>query len=372
MDDTRWISHVCQPVYDKEGQPIGRRGSNRDITDRKRAEEELNASRMSFTAIVENSSDGIVVVDEEGRILYANPSTSSLFGVESESLVGRKFGEPLANGARFEIDVIRTGGQIGIAEMRVARTNWDFNPAWLVLLRDVTERNQAQEELRQSEFRLNRAEVLAGTGNWEIDLSTKRVTASDGAKRIYGVGKEELTLDDIQKYPLSEYRSSLDAELNALVRDGALYDIEFKIKRANDDQVVAIHSIAHYDPEKNSVFGTIHDITDLRHAEQNHRLLFEAINQSVDATIITDSTGVIQYVNPAQEMLSGYSLDELVGQTPNVFKSDFQNDNSYKQLSEDHWSLERHGQAGLSTREKMGQNITKTPPSLLFTTSQGS
>ncbi len=200
---------------------------------------------------------GIVVVDEEGRILYANPSTSSLFGVETESLVGRKFGEPLANGARFEIDVIRTGGQIGIAEMRVARTNWDFNPAWLVLLRDVTERNQAQEELRQSEFRLNRAEVLAGTGNWEIDLSTKRVTASDGAKRIYGVGKEELTLDDIQKYPLSEYRSSLDAELNALVRDGALYDIEFKIKRANDDQVVAIHSIAHYDPEKNSVFGTI-------------------------------------------------------------------------------------------------------------------
>ncbi len=104
-------------------------------------------------------------------------------------------------------------------------------------------------KLRQSEFRLNRAEVLAGTGNWEIDLSTKRVTASDGAKRIYGVGKEELTLDDIQKYPLSGYRSSLDAELNALVRDGALYDIEFKIKRANDDQVVAIHSIAHYDPE---------------------------------------------------------------------------------------------------------------------------
>ncbi len=64
---TIWINHACRPVYGNEGQPLGRRACNSDITDRKRAEEELNASRMSFTAIVENSSDGIVVVDEEGE-----------------------------------------------------------------------------------------------------------------------------------------------------------------------------------------------------------------------------------------------------------------------------------------------------------------
>ena len=224
--------------------------------------------------------------------------------------------------------------ETGVAEMRVARTNWNFNPAFLVLLRDVTERKQAQEELRQSEFRLNRAEVLAGTGNWEIDLSTKRITISDGARKIYGIGQEVSTLDDMRKFPLPEYRSELDRALHALIKDGTPYDMQFKINRANDNQVIDIRSIAHYDPEKNFVFGAIHDITNLIHAEQNRMLLFEAINQSADATIITDSAGIIQYVNPAQEMLSGYSLDEFVGQTPNILRSDFHEANSYKQLSE--------------------------------------
>ncbi len=88
--------------------------------------------------------------------------------------------------------------------------------------------------------------------------------------------------------------------------------LSFKIKRANDDQVIDIHSIAHYDPEKNSVFGTIHDITNLRHAEESHRLLFAAIEQAAEAIIITDATGIIQYVNPAAgDPLRGYSRDEL-------------------------------------------------------------
>jgi PAS domain-containing protein len=108
---------------------------------------------------------------------------------------------------------------------------------------DITERKRAEEALRQNEFRFSRAELIAGLGNWEINLSTKRVTASNGARKIYGVGQQELTLDDIQNFPLPEYRSPLDDALLALIKNGAPYDIEFQIKRANDNQIIDIHSM---------------------------------------------------------------------------------------------------------------------------------
>ena len=62
-----------------------------------------------------------------------------------------------------------------------------------------------------------------------------------------------------------------------------------------------------------------------------HTLLIRAIESASEAIIITDTTGIIQFVNHTQETLSGYSSAELVGQTPNVLKSDFHDGNFYKQ-----------------------------------------
>ncbi|MFH0960359.1 MAG: PAS domain S-box protein, partial [Pseudomonadota bacterium] len=80
------------------------------------------------------------------------------------------------------------------------------------------------------------------------------------------------------------------------------------------------------------VLGVARDITATRKAEETQKRLATAIENAAEAVIITDATGIIQYVNPAQVILSGYSRDELLGQTTNVLKSDFHDGNSYKQL----------------------------------------
>ncbi|MGC8660092.1 MAG: PAS domain S-box protein [Desulfomonilaceae bacterium] len=352
--------HVADKFYESRKFPIllgpekvGIGGIIRDITVQRQNQAALKESEELFKGIFEFSPVGKSLTSPEGKLLMVNKAFAGMLGYTVEELQGINFSditapEDLAASRecvrilvsderkvyRMEKRYVRKDGVIVWVDLT---TTLFRNPNgvplyFLTTVLDITYRKQAEAALMESEFRSNRAELVAGLGNWEVDLSTNKVTASNGARRIYGVGQEELTLDDIQKFPLPEYRSSLDAAFTALVRDGAPYDIEFKIKRANDNQVVDIHSMAHYDPEKNSVFGTIHDITYIRHAEENYRLLFAAIEQAAEGIIITDATGMIQYVNPAEKAITGYSSDELIGRKANIFKSGKQDDDFYRSL----------------------------------------
>ena len=68
----RWIEHVCQPVTDKDNNFLGVRASNRDITIRKEAEEKLRNTLSLLHATLESTADGILVVDEDGKMVSFN------------------------------------------------------------------------------------------------------------------------------------------------------------------------------------------------------------------------------------------------------------------------------------------------------------
>src|SRR5512137_870968 len=76
-----------------------------------------------------------------------------------------------------------------------------------------TERKQMLEELDIVRNRLSKAEIISRSGNWEFDLESKRVFASDGARKVYGLQDLEWTIPDVQKIPLPEDRGLLDQAL---------------------------------------------------------------------------------------------------------------------------------------------------------------
>jgi PAS domain S-box-containing protein len=82
----RWISHTCQPVLDKDGNILGRRASNRDITERKRMEDELRVKDFAVTS----AASGIAIADLDGYVTYVNLACISMWNYEKEEdLLGK-------------------------------------------------------------------------------------------------------------------------------------------------------------------------------------------------------------------------------------------------------------------------------------------
>src|SRR5258708_13715063 len=105
---------------------------------------------LSLRAMMEGLADGIVIVDRNGVIRFANPAAERLFDRSAEELVGTSFGFPVVVGETTEIDVVqRRGGGVVYAELRVVETEWDDEQVEIVSLRDITDRKQAQERAQQ-------------------------------------------------------------------------------------------------------------------------------------------------------------------------------------------------------------------------------
>lgn len=85
----------------------------------------------------------------------------------------------------------------------------------------------------------------------------------------------------------------------------------------------------------NEVIGTIgfnRDVTELRKLENQNRKLLIAIEQSTATIVITDTAGIIEYVNPQFSLLTGYSADEAIGLNPRVLKSNITSPETYTEL----------------------------------------
>ncbi|MBE0466862.1 MAG: PAS domain S-box protein [Candidatus Desulforudis sp.] len=89
-----WVK--ASPLYDRHGNLAGAIESIRDITEQRRAREELNLQKAYFQQLFENSPEGIVMLDKEDRIMRANKGFQELFQYGPEEVVGRPINEILA------------------------------------------------------------------------------------------------------------------------------------------------------------------------------------------------------------------------------------------------------------------------------------
>ncbi len=252
----------------------------------------------------------LTVEIENGQIIFGNPAAASMFNAKNEADLlaldpGKLSPETQPDGRNsraglmemikvatqtgrcsFEWTYRRLTGEEFFADVLLSQIELNGIIHVNAIITDISVRKNIETKLIDSERRLKKAQLMAQVGNWELDVQSNKIWASEQAYRIYGTDPtvSELTLGDVQKYVLSEFRPYLNQALDALIKSGAEYNVEFKIRRKNDGAIRSIHSKAevYKDSFGNTVkvLGVIQDITDLKVVEasaQESQLMLQNI-----------------------------------------------------------------------------------------------
>ncbi len=353
-----WVNHACQPVFGKEGQPLGRRGSNRDITDRKMVEESLKLSEERYRRVSSITSDIAYSCCKPTAATYSidwmTGATERTLGYSVEDIKALKCWRNLVVDEDLPIfDRHVTGlspGTSASCELRLRHKDGSIilvsSFAECVMesgsfdglrlyggLKYITERKQMEKQLHQTEERY-RSLVEDSFDGIFVQKGSKTVFANSRLYEMLGYSPGELEGMDHWLVYHPDYQDLVRQRAMARMRgEDVISQYEIILQRKDGSSFPADISarLVHVDGEP-GIQIWLRDISGRRRSEEAQRRLAVAIDHAAEAVIITDSNGVIQYVNPAQEILSGYSRSELLGQTPNILKSDFQDDTFYDNL----------------------------------------
>jgi len=190
--EERWLSHVCIPISLSDGTYMGRRASNRDITEGKKTESDLKKSEEFYRLLAENASDVIWLFDVAiGRFTYVSPSVERLLGYTAEEAVGQTLGQFLPSDAyqsiyetlqeriaRYqlgdesrkvlttEVDQLRKDGSLVSTEMVTTLLADEMRQVKMIIgvTRNITERKRMEKEGEKLQGQLLQAQKMESVG----------------------------------------------------------------------------------------------------------------------------------------------------------------------------------------------------------------
>ncbi|MCF8026595.1 MAG: PAS domain S-box protein [Desulfobacteraceae bacterium] len=187
-----WGKLVGTQMNSPEGSSLGILGIISDVTAQKEAEQNLKAAYSKLDKLVELNLDGIMVIDLEGTILFINPAAAQMLGRTETELVGEQFGYPLTPDENTEIDLLSGNGRVKVVELRTSKTEWDGKTAILASFRDITDRKQAEQDLRENEEELTAIYENAPLIMMLVDKERKIRKANSFTSRFAGLSVEEI------------------------------------------------------------------------------------------------------------------------------------------------------------------------------------
>jgi len=372
-----------------------------DITEKKRAESLLIQNEMRYRTIFESANDAIMIL-KSGRFITCNEKTFLLFGCRRDYVLGRRpsqLSPPLQPDGRnseeasteklnaalagkpqfFEWTHKRKDNSTFIAEINLNKFTVEKEDFILALVRDVTERKEAELKIRQNnerltallqiyeqdiddiktflDFALNQALILTGSrfgyiyyydeekeqfilNSWYDNVMTDcKVMDPQTCYELQKTGiwgeavrqRKEIIVNDFQKenplkkgYPEGHVRIKKYMTIPVFDQKKIVAVIGVANKETDYDDLDVV--------QLRLMMNSIWRIVKRKEAETEMMKLSRAVEQSPVSIVVTDHDGIIEYINPKFTQITGYSSAEVIGKNPRILKSGYSSDKFYAEL----------------------------------------
>ncbi len=329
----------------------GNKQLQEEIDIRKQSNEKLEKTIDYLENIFETSADGIMVTDDQGCIVKINRAIEQMLGFRENELLGKytselgprdeahaqtrtvMFEQLFEKGSvkHWETEWYRKDGSLCPVEINITflkDREGNFYRA-VAGIRDISDRKEAEESLRESEEQLRSLVLSASDAILAINPRGEIESWNSGAYAIFGYTSEEIigrSFSCLVPERCRENNKQSMEKLLATDKDkmgGRTFS--FPGIRKDGSEFPAEISYASYKAKKGMVLtGIVRDISDRQKAEQEireARNFLEKIFKTVtDGILVTDNEGTISVVNDATERMLGYAKEELIGEGAHIFK----------------------------------------------------
>ncbi len=335
---TAWISWRVRKIVNSNADVEELLCIGNDTTDNHVSRENLKKSESRHRIIFENSPLGMVRFNPEGVILDCNHKLVELLDSTKEKLIGFNVAQKSNPKMREAIKKALAGESSIYEDIYTSVTGNKssyiraiFNPVTLgkssteviCTLEDISDRIEAERNLAESEERFRGIAKASPVGIIITDVKGNLLYANQRMTELTGEDYTEKTGLSWMNNIHSKDKSNLITNwYNAdfISRDR----LEFRIVHNSGIILWILGQIVKLRDKNEQMVGyviTMTDITQIKTVELEHTRLTAAIDQAVEAIMITDTDGIITYVNPAFQKISGYSAEEAIGQNPRFLQS---------------------------------------------------
>jgi PAS domain S-box-containing protein len=316
-------------------------GIYHDITERKRAEEALRRSQMMFEKLFDSSPEAIVASDRQGCIARVNEQVEKIFGYRRADLLGQPievlvpellrrlhsahrenyYAQPSDRpmGAGLELYGRRADGTEFPVDILLSLIETEESPLVLSVIRDITERKRAEEQLKRSEAYLAAGQRLSHTGSWAWNVMSGDLYWSQETFRIFGFDAAKTKASVAETFLPRihpEDRPRIEQALREAPTEAGNHEMDYRIVLP-DGSIRHVHEAVY--PLTNEAgqvverYGVVRDITQSERAE-------EQLQRSHDQ--LRALTAQLQSVREEERTMVAREIHDELGQALTAIKLD--------------------------------------------------
>ena len=297
----RWVEARAEQLYE-DGRLTHIGGAVVDIT-------ELHEVDDRLRQVIEHAPMGLAIIDQDQRYLDVNPAFRVITGYSEEQLLGMRAGDIVVPvdpaGDRAGIQRVLDGdipsytsdtrfraadGTLRWAAMSASLLTTASGPHQLIVqIKDIGDRKRTEQALLEKTRRLREAETVGRLGSWELDLSTKLLSYSDGLLALYGLDPADFSgdRDAASEMVHPPDRAPLRAASDACMQEGTPFQLRYRLTRPDDGRQRWFEVRAQrfeVDGKPHRVGGTVVEVTELVAAEAEIRTAYTFQQTVMDAS----------------------------------------------------------------------------------------